>query len=54
MCPRPPSGPAFSHVPERHGAGGADAGVGYTQVSIHIRDRHCSIGMVVPVYRGQK
>lgn len=26
----------------------------YTQVSSHIRDRHESIGIAVPVYRGQK
>ncbi|MGW5284643.1 hypothetical protein ACWERI_35255 [Streptomyces collinus] len=27
---------------------------GYTQVSSHIRDRHESIGIAWPVYRGQK
>jgi hypothetical protein len=29
-------------------------GVGYTQVSSHIRDRQLSIGIAVPVYSGQK
>lgn len=40
--------------PASRGGGPEIPGPGQTQVSSHIRERHSSMGIAWPVYRGQK